>query len=213
MGLRSDTPHAPLAGVLDALVTTLADRAAGGAATQDCIAAAFEAVGQVLEAEARASATAGPSEGPPTIGMTADVPDEDDETDGDTLDAVIADALLERQPITEFTPMLDVTATTRPADPGPAARPQEPIDAELLSQLIAIEVAAGASKPMARASAQAALGDRDAALAAIVLPVPPPMQAGELHERLERLHAQFAGLGLAAKPEAGPPEEWQDAAE
>ena len=213
MGLRSDTPHASLAGVLDALVTTLADRAAGGAATQDCIAAAFEAVGQVLEAEARASATAGPSEGPPTIGMTADVPDEDDETDGDTLDAVIADALLERQPITEFTPMLDVTATTRPADPGPAARPQEPIDAELLSQLIAIEVAAGASKPMARASAQAALGDRDAALAAIVLPVPPPMQAGELHERLERLHAQFAGLGLAAKPEAGPPEEWQDAAE
>jgi len=213
MGLRSDTPHAPLTGVLDALVTTLADRAAAGAATQDCIAAAFAAVGQVLEAEARVRAAADDPGSPSASGMTADVPGEDEEANGDTLDAVTADALLKRQPVTEFTPMLDITAAMRRVDPGPAARPQGPIDTELLSQLIAIEVAAGASKPMARASAQAALGDRDAALAAIVLPVPPPMKPAELHERLERLHNQLAALGLAAKPEDGQPEKWRAAAE
>jgi len=49
MGLRSDAPPAPLAGVLDALVTTLRDRSAAGGAAQDCIAAAFGAVGRLLE--------------------------------------------------------------------------------------------------------------------------------------------------------------------
>ncbi len=209
LGLRSDTPDAPLVGVLDALVTTLTDRTATSAAAPDCIAAAFEAVGHVLEAEARANAPSDAAGGTPASEMGAD----DDGEDGDTLDAAIANAELEQQPVTEFTPMLDVTATTLSTNPGPAARPQQPVDAELLSQLIAIEVAAGASKPMARASAQAALGDRDAALAAIVLPVPPPMQAGELRERLERLVAQFAALGLTAKPNDGQPEDWQDAAE
>jgi len=209
-GLRSDAPDAPVAGVLDALVTMLASQAAAGAATQDSIAAAFRAVGQLVEAQACVAKDKTAPGSPPADGAA---PDEDDDGDEDAEDEAFLKNEFERQPVTEFTPMLDVTATARPLDAGPARRPQEPVDAELLSRLIAIEVAAGASKPMARASAQAALGERDAALAAITLPVPPPMPAAELHDRLERLAAQLAVLGLAMKPEEGQPEGLRDAAE
>ncbi len=109
--------------------------------------------------------------------------------------------------------MLDVAATQPPMDPGRSGRPQEPVDAQLLSALIAIEVAAGTPKPSARASAQAALGDRDAALAAISLPAPPPMWDGELRERVDGLCARFAVLGLAGAPDNERSEPWQDAAE
>jgi len=211
-GLRSDTPDAPHAGVLDALVTTLTSRAVAGAATQDCIADALAAVGQLVEAEARARvATDAPASGSPPADAAA--ADEDDGPGEDAADEALLVDVFDGQPVTEFTPMLDVTATARPLAADPARRPQEPVDAELLSRLIAIEVAAGASKPMARASAQAALGERDAALAAVTLPVPPPMPAAELHERLERLRAQFPALALSAKPGDGPPEEWREAAE
>ena len=108
--------------------------------------------------------------------------------------------------------MLDVTAARPSMDPGHSGRPHEPVDAELLAALIAIEVAAGASKPAARASAQAALGDRDAALAAITLPVPPPMPDGELRERLERLAAQLEASSQGGR-EDGSPGDWQEAAE
>ncbi len=211
LGLRADTPDAPSAGVLDALVTTLASRAAAGAATQRCIADAFDAVGQLLEAQARARGYASATGRLPADGVAAN--EDDGADDGAAAGASLTDEF-ERQPVTEFTPMLDVAAAAPPLDAGPARRPQEPVDADLLSRLIAIEVAAGASKPMARASAKAALGERDAALAAIVLPTPPPMRAPELHERLQRLGTQLAALGLVAQPGAPmQPDGWQEAAE
>ena len=109
--------------------------------------------------------------------------------------------------------MLDVAAAQPPMDPGHSGRLQEPVDAQLLSTLIAIEVAAGTPKILARASAQAALGDRDAALAAISLPAPPPMSDGELRERVDRLCARFTSLGFAEAPDNERSEPWQDAAE
>jgi len=203
-GLLFDQPAAPAVGTLAAMIDALADAAEAGLTTQDRIAAALQAA---APGPGNAASTAPvPAAGPPPDGEAAD-----DDAAGDAADA--DGGLLERQPVTEFGPMLDVTATRRPADPGRPGRPQEPVDAELLAGLIAIEVAAGAAKAAARVSAQAALGERDAALAAIVIPVPPSMPDGELLERLQRLTAQLAALGLAGEPGDGHPGHWQDAAE
>ena len=194
-GLPSEQPDVPASGVLEGMITALAVAAAKGTAAQGCIAAAFEAVGQVLkEEEARAG---GASALPPVDGEDADAAGD---VDSDAPPC---------QPVTEFTPMLDRAADQLAINPGRSGRPQEPVDAELLAALIAIEVAAGSTKPAARASAQAALGDRDAALAAIVMPEPPPMPDGELCERVDRLQAWLAALGGAEQ--SG--DEWRDAAE
>ncbi len=205
-GLPSDGPPMPASGVLEGMIVALAGAAAKGAAAQGCIAAAFEAVGQVLEEEARAAKAPSlpPAEGEDAAGQAGEDANATDDGDSGTPPC---------QPVTELTPMLDVTATQPPMEPGHSGRPQEPVDAELLAALIAIEVAAGTPKPSARASAQAALGDRDAALAASSLPDPPLMPDGELRERVDRLCARFAALGLAGAPDDGRPQPWQEAAE
>jgi len=204
-GLPSEQPDVPASGVLEGMIVALAGAAAKGVAAQGCIAAAFEAVGQVLKEEEARAAGAGASalpsaDGEDAAGQAGKDADAPDDVDGD------APAC---QPVTEFTPMLDLAADQLAIDPGRSGRPQEPVDAELLAALIAIEVAAGAPKPAARASAQAALGDRDAALAAIVMPEPPPMSDGELCERVNRLQAWLAALGGSEQPG----DEWRDAAE
>jgi len=207
-GLPSDEPNVPASGVLEALIPALKGAATKGATAQGCIAAAFEAVGQVLKEE-EARAAGAPAELLPTGEEHATEHMDEDAGGTDDADSDVPP----RHPVTEFTPMLDVTAARPPMAPGHSGRPQEPVDAELLAALIAIEVAAGAPKPAARASAQAALGDRDAALAAITLPVPPPMSDGELRERVDRLCARFTALGLAGAPDNERPEPWRDAAE
>ena len=198
-GLLSDQAAAPATGTLVAMIDALADAAEAGSSAQDCIAAALQAAAS--DPKDTASTVPGPAAAPPPDGEVAD-----DDTENADADA------RERQPVTEFSPMLDITAIRHPADPGRSERPQEPVDAELLADLIAIEIAAGAPKAAARASAQAALGACDAALAAIVMPVPPPMPDGELLEWMDRLAARLTALGLAGETEDGRPEGRQDAA-
>ena len=204
-GLLSDERDPPLAGVLGAMAGALAGAAAAGATAQGCIAAALDAAGRAAGGEAGGGgAAADPSRSP-------DATEEGGGDDGGA-GAEAAEAP-ERRPVTEFTPMLDIAASARPEDHGRAGKPREPVDGRLLADLAAIEVAAGAPKAAARASALAALGERDAALAGITLPVPPPLAAGELRERLERLNARLGTLGLAGLPEGGQPEGgWRDAA-
>ncbi len=197
-GLVFDEPDEPASPTLAAMVKALHDSAVGEATTGECIDAMLAAAGQLTEGDAK-TAAALPSRSPDM----GDEDDADDGTDGVTL-----------QPITEFSPMLDRATSARPPAPGRSARPHEPVDVGLLADLVAIEVAAGVSKVAARASALTTLGDRDAALAGITWPEPPPLRDGELRERLERLNAQLAALGVAELPGSEQPTgTWRAAAE
>lgn len=202
-GLLSEKRDAPLSGVLEAVVNAMAAAAAASATTQGCIAAALNAAGPPpIEVTDQTDPSV------PAGGSTS----EDDSDLGDK--ANVTDDAPPRQPVTTFTPMLDVTATAPPVAPGPAGRPVEPVDSRLLAELIAIEVAGGASKYAAKENALAALGERDASLAGIVFPEKPTMHPGELGERLDRLTACFAVLAVTATARTGQPQDgWPLAAE
>jgi len=213
-GLLSDDRELPLDGVLHAMVDTLAAAVAAGGTAGDCVAAAVDAARPAAQASAPAQraaillrrelatnddAAADDGTGEGSADGTED--EEEAEEEGDGTPA--------RPPVTEFSGMLGLTAETLVAKAIPPGKPHEPVDPKLLAALIAIEVAAGLSKPAARAAAAAALGERDRALATIVLPPKPSMADGERQERLDRLLAQLATLGPAAQPGGA----WRAAAE
>lgn len=185
-GLPFETQDEHVSGVLDAMVRALLDAARQGVTTNGCIAAMIEAAAPVSPPDTGENANALPPRSPDP----AD--DEDDAADEAAL-----------QPVTEFTPMLDIATEATPPAPARPDRPREPVDARLRADLIAIEVAAGAPKVAALASALATLGDRDAALAGITWPEPPPMQEGELREQIDRLNTQLAPLCVVLPPDSG----------
>ena len=223
-GLLFGNREPPLGEVLNLMVSTLAAEVAAGATAAACIAAAVDAAGFPAQAAAQRAAedaaarTAGPLEDPsaPSAITGAKVPDdgeaEPDDTDDDDDGLAGAEGGAARpaaKTITEFTGMLGLTAETPVAKADPPGKPHEPVDAKLLAGLTTIEVAAGLSKAAARAAAGSALGERDAALAAIVLPRKPTMAQDELQQRLDRLLAQLAALGPAASSDGV----WRAAAE
>ena len=71
-----------------------------------------------------------------------------------------------------------------PSDPE---EPRDPISAKRFALHAAIELQAGASREAARENALAAMGEHDAAAAAIVLPAPPPMDADVFASHIRRL--------------------------
>ena len=175
-GLLSDMPDPPLAATLSAMVAAFVASAAEGGPASAGVSAAIAAAGKVAAASKLPTPEAG------SVGLPAPDPD-----DG----GCAADAP-GRQPVTVFTPMLDLSAECPAAAPGQAGRPVEPVDAELLARLRAIELAAGAARPAAQANALAALGERDRALAASRLPERPVGSEDRLHECLQRLIALIA---------------------
>lgn len=185
-GLPFEGQDEHVSGVLDAMIKALVDTARQGMTTSGCIEAMIEAAAPVSPGDTGESANALPPRLPDPAGGEDDAADE---------------AAL--QPVTEFTPMLDIATEARPPAPARPDRPREPVDARLRADLVAIEVAAGAPKVAALASALATLGDGDAALSAITWPEPPPMQEGELRERIERLNAQLAPLCVVLPPDSG----------
>ena len=170
-GLLSDLPEPALDATLAALVAALTASAATDAPLGVGVAAAIAAAGDVV-------ARAPPA--PAGIRLAVLASDQDEERAGGGPG---------RQPVTVFTPMLDLSAERLAASPGQVGRPVEPVDADLLASLRAIERAAGAAKPAAQANALAALGERDRALAASRLPERLAGPDDNLCECLERLIA------------------------
>jgi len=95
--------------------------------------------------------------------------------------------------------MLDGREGERPVPADPEA-PQDPIDAQLFALHVATEMAAGASRADARASALAAMGERDAAAAAITLPTPPAMEPALFAAHVRRLNGALRAASRAAQP-------------
>jgi intracellular multiplication protein IcmO len=101
--------------------------------------------------------------------------------------------------VTELDAMLDGREGERPVPADPEA-PQDPIDAQLFALHVATEMAAGASRADARASALAAMGERDAAAAAITLPTPPAMEPALFAAHVRRLNGALRAASRAAQP-------------
>ena len=206
-GLLSGDQEPPLDKVLDAMASTLAAVAAAGGTAGECVAAAVDAAGPASKAAAQRAAIPHlrliASDDDAAAGDGSEEGEDENERDEDDHGPPAG------PPVTEFSGMLGLTAETPVVGAGPPGKPHEPVDTKLLAALTAIEVAAGLSKPVARAAAAAALGDRDAALAAIVLPSKPTMTEVERQKRLDRLLAQLAALGPAAQPG----DNWRAAAE
>ena len=182
-GLLSDLPDAPLGPVLGAMAAAFAALAGQGAAMPACVAAAIEAAGRVAAANAASRRPGGPALAAASRHEAGPAPDAPG-----------------RQPITVFTPMLDI-ATERPAvEPGRSGRPMQPVDAELLATFCAIERAAGAPRAAAQASALAALAERDRALAALEQPDAVGTADPALCETIQRLIAAFES---GQRPAAG----------
>ena len=187
-GLLSDLPEEPLDATLTAMVAALA-AAAEGMATSACVAACIEAAGASVSGGTGVAAPLAPSA---QLALIPRQPLPVNDAGG-------------RQPITEFTPMLDITAGRPLTEPGQAGRPMEPVDAALLDALRAIELAAGRSRTAAQASALATLGERDRAMAAARLPA----RAGTANDEaaaaaLEQLIARLAPDELQAKDDGLP---------
>jgi hypothetical protein len=93
--------------------------------------------------------------------------------------------------VTELDPMLDGREGETAAASTPET-PHDPINAHRFARLVAAELKAGLLPDDARASALAALGERDAAAAAIFLPPPPPMTRSRFLAHVHRLTATLA---------------------
>lgn len=198
-GLLSGDREPPLDKVLDTMASTLAAIAAAGGTAEDCVAAAVDAAGPASKTAAQLAAIPNlrliASDDGAAASDGSEEGEDDNERDEDDHGTPAG------PPITEFSGMLGLTAEAPVVEAGPPGKPHEPVDAKLLAALTSIEVAAGLSKPAARAAAAAAVGDRDVALAAIVLPSKLPMTEVERQERLDRLLAQLAALGPVAQAE------------
>lgn len=208
-GSLYDERERPLEGVLAAMAEALERADAAGASPSEWATAALDAAG--CASAAPAGGTVVPLR--PSVDASPDAGvagDEDENEDA----APPPSAAGTGRPVTEFTPMLDVVAVAPPQAATPAPKPREPVDDKLLKALIGIEAAAGAPKARARASALAALGARDAALAAIQLPDSPRAAVAGVQDRVERLTARIDDLVAAARPADGPSDDgWQEAAE
>ena len=73
------------------------------------------------------------------------------------------------------------------APPSEPEEPRDPISAQRFALHAAIELQAGASREAARENALAAMGEHDAAAAAIVLPAPPAMEPDVFVSHVRRL--------------------------
>ena len=96
--------------------------------------------------------------------------------------------------------MLDGREGERPVPSDPGA-PRDPVDAQLFALHVATEMATGASREQARASALAAIGERDAAAAAIAVPTPPAMDPALFGAHLRRLTGALRAASRAAQPQ------------
>ena len=101
--------------------------------------------------------------------------------------------------VTELDAMLDGREGERPVPSDPEA-PHDPIDAQVFALHVATEMAAGASRAEARARALAAMGEWDAAVAAITLPTPPPMAADLFASHVRRLTGALRAAARATQP-------------
>jgi intracellular multiplication protein IcmO len=99
--------------------------------------------------------------------------------------------------VTELDPMLDGREGERAHPSGPQT-PRDPINAGRLALHTAIELQAGASRDDARANARAAIGERDAAAAAIILPAPPAMEPDVFGSHVRRVTAALNAAAHAA---------------
>lgn len=91
-------------------------------------------------------------------------------------------------PITEVGVMIDGREGEVPGVHDPE-RPHDPISTQRFAQFLAIERLAGGSAQDVRARALAAMGEQDAAVAAIVMPIPPAMETEALASCLRNLTA------------------------
>lgn len=99
--------------------------------------------------------------------------------------------------VTEVSVMID-GREGETAEDGDPEQPHDPISAQRFAQFVAIEQLAGASKEQARALALTAMGEQDAASAAIVMPVPPAMDAATLASCLRNLTKELRNAAEAA---------------
>jgi len=104
--------------------------------------------------------------------------------------------------VTSVTPMLAAAS----ASPVPAAEtmgpPHEPVDANLLRSLSAIQRAAGMPAASARLAALSVIAERDEALAADVVVDPPPMSVEAFQAHLTSAMDQLRALRDVAVPRA-----------
>ena len=82
-----------------------------------------------------------------------------------------------------------------PSDPE---EPRDPISAKRFAYHAEIETQAGASREEARENALAAMGEQDAAFAAIILPAPPAMDADVFASHIRRLTGTLDAVAHAA---------------
>ena len=101
-------------------------------------------------------------------------------------------------PVTEVAPMI-VGREGERADSLDPQKPNDPISSQRFAQFVAIERLAGASKPDARSRALAAMGEYDAAAAALVLPTAPAMDAAALASCLRNFNATLRAAAGAPK--------------
>lgn len=101
-------------------------------------------------------------------------------------------------PVTEVTPMI-VGREGEQASIGDPQKPHDPISTQRFAQFAAVEQMAGASKLDARSRALAAMGEYDAAAAALAMPVPPAMDAETLASCLRSLIAALRSAADASK--------------
>ena len=97
-------------------------------------------------------------------------------------------------PVTEVGVMINGREGER-ADDAVAKSPDDPISTQRYAQFAAIERAAGTPPAEIRARAMAAMGEQDAALAAITMPIPPPMEAADLVSCLSILNEALRSAG------------------
>ena len=84
------------------------------------------------------------------------------------------------------------------APPSEPEEPRDPISAQRFALHAAIELQAGASREAARENALAAMGEHDAASAAIILPAPPAMDADVFASHIRRLTGALDAVARAA---------------
>ena len=85
------------------------------------------------------------------------------------------------------------------ADGSDPQKPHDPISTQRFAQFVAVEQMAGASRPDARSRALAAMGEHDAAAAALAMPTPPAMDAETLASCLRSLNAALRSAADASK--------------
>ena len=101
-------------------------------------------------------------------------------------------------PVTEVAPMIDGREGEK-ADGSDPQKPRDPISTQRFAQFVAVELMAGASRPDARSRALAAMGEHDAAAAALIMPTPPAMDAETLVSCLRNLNAALRSAADASK--------------